>query len=231
MKIILALSALLVNPLAEAQGEERKRDVETTLMAIGDPAGGKLQSESTGCAVVHFLNRTKEAIYLPTAPRSLGLGRVKNWSDASYLSPKQGEDYGWGYRAAYDIPKVRVDFLSKDGRIMHSDTSIQLEHIEQIKAEVWGFSPILFSTPNEAGTYTLRFSFDNTMMSKESGHSFRDTYPARLVTFTETIEIPEIVVIPKQEAEQAGTGQPATRPEPKSEGSDKPQPEAEGRSR
>lgn len=32
-------------------------------------------------------------------------------------------------------------------------------------------------------------------------------------------------------AEQAGTGQPATRPESKSEGSDKPQPEAEGGSR
>ena len=35
----------------------------------------------------------------------------------------------------------------------------------------------------------------------------------------------------KQEAEQAGTGQPATRPVFESEGSDKPQPEAEGRSR
>ena len=35
----------------------------------------------------------------------------------------------------------------------------------------------------------------------------------------------------EQEAEQAGAGQPATRPESKSEGSDKPQPEAEGRSR
>jgi hypothetical protein len=32
-------------------------------------------------------------------------------------------------------------------------------------------------------------------------------------------------------SEQDGTGQPATRPESKSEGSDKPQPEAEGRSR
>ena len=31
--------------------------------------------------------------------------------------------------------------------------------------------------------------------------------------------------------EQAGAGQPATRPEPKPEGSDKPQPESEGRSR
>ena len=35
----------------------------------------------------------------------------------------------------------------------------------------------------------------------------------------------------EQEAEQGGAGQPATRPESKSEGSDKPQPEAEGRSR
>jgi hypothetical protein len=33
------------------------------------------------------------------------------------------------------------------------------------------------------------------------------------------------------QAEQASAGQPATRPESKSEGSDKPQPEAEGRSR
>ncbi len=35
----------------------------------------------------------------------------------------------------------------------------------------------------------------------------------------------------KTKTEQAGTGQPATRPESKSEGSVKPQPEAEGRSR
>jgi hypothetical protein len=35
----------------------------------------------------------------------------------------------------------------------------------------------------------------------------------------------------KSESEQDGTGQPATRPESKSEGSDKPQPEAEERSR
>ena len=36
---------------------------------------------------------------------------------------------------------------------------------------------------------------------------------------------------PKKEAEQAGTGQPATRPESKSEGGDKPQPVSNGRSR
>lgn len=41
-----------------------------------------------------------------------------------------------------------------------------------------------------------------------------------------------IAFLPKAtNAEQAGTGQPATRPESKSEGSYKPQPEAKGRSR
>ena len=35
----------------------------------------------------------------------------------------------------------------------------------------------------------------------------------------------------KKKAQQAGAGQPATRPELKSEGGDKPQPNAEGRSR
>jgi hypothetical protein len=37
--------------------------------------------------------------------------------------------------------------------------------------------------------------------------------------------------LPQNYSEQGGTGQPATRPESKSEGSDKPQPESEGRSR
>jgi hypothetical protein len=46
----------------------------------------------------------------------------------------------------------------------------------------------------------------------------------------EGVEYPATITL-KKEVEQAGTGQPATRPESKSEGSDKPQPEAEGRSR
>ena len=40
-----------------------------------------------------------------------------------------------------------------------------------------------------------------------------------------------LLELDKTKAEQGGTGQPATRPESKSEGGDKPQPEAEGRSR
>jgi hypothetical protein len=45
------------------------------------------------------------------------------------------------------------------------------------------------------------------------------------------IERGKVSLIPKKEVEQAGAGQPATRPESKSEGIGKPQPEAEGRSR
>ena len=41
----------------------------------------------------------------------------------------------------------------------------------------------------------------------------------------------EKLTTPTHKAEPAGAGQPATRPESKSEGGDKPQPEAEGRSR
>jgi hypothetical protein len=40
-----------------------------------------------------------------------------------------------------------------------------------------------------------------------------------------------LVIPTDNQAEQAGTDQPANRPQPKSEGGDKPQPEAEGRSR
>jgi len=49
-------------------------------------------------------------------------------------------------------------------------------------------------------------------------------YPKILATSPDSIH-------QQPEAEQGGTGQPATRPESKSEGGDKPQPEAEGRSR
>jgi hypothetical protein len=43
--------------------------------------------------------------------------------------------------------------------------------------------------------------------------------------------IREFHTVEDQDGEQAGSGQPATRPESESEGGDKPQPEAEGRSR
>lgn len=52
---------------------------------------------------------------------------------------------------------------------------------------------------------------------------------ARLKQYKEILKTNNLLA--EKEAEQSSTGQPATRPKSKSEGSDKPQPEAEGRSR
>jgi hypothetical protein len=55
-------------------------------------------------------------------------------------------------------------------------------------------------------------------------------YPMRFQKFDDVVaEV--LAAIQKQQSEQGGAGQPATRPESKSGGSDKPQPESEGRSR
>lgn len=66
--------------------------------------------------------------------------------------------------------------------------------------------------------------------AKEATRSLGEGGVAAKMTEAGTPVSPWLTPI-KPEAEQAGTGQPATRPESKSEGSDKPQPEAEERTR
>ena len=63
-------------------------------------------------------------------------------------------------------------------------------------------------------------------LDPECMRTLEESFWAQVVDYEEGIEEEWDV-----EAEQAGTGQPATRPESKSEGSDKPQPTSEGRSR
>ena len=67
----------------------------------------------------------------------------------------------------------------------------------------------------------VRFVFEDT---------HRPTSPAVKFGVTTFYSLVGIERIQEKEAEQDGTGQPATRPKSKSEGSDKPQPESEGRS-
>jgi hypothetical protein len=75
----------------------------------------------------------------------------------------------------------------------------------------------------EAGELILRSKVTTDLSTGESvERGFYEPELTHWMTLTEAREI---------QAEQAGTGQPATRPESKSEGGDKPQPEAEGRSR
>jgi len=59
------------------------------------------------------------------------------------------------------------------------------------------------------------------------GIDCRFPYEAELLKFRTDVSD---FAFTKDKSEQDGTGQPATRPESKSEGSDKPQPESEGRS-
>jgi hypothetical protein len=232
---IFAIALLATVQCIFADGLVAKPEVEITLMAIGDPSGSKLQAGTTGCAVIHFKNHLEESVRFPTAPRSLGKGRVEDWDGASYISPKQGKEYGWGYRAAYDFPKVKIEFVGRDGAIAHVDSSIQLQRIDLINAGGWGHSLVVFSTPPNPGVYTVRLAFDNTNMLEESGRNNIDVVPAdtpipRVLTVNTTTEVEGVTVVTKP-AEQAGTAQPAIRLESDSEGSDKPQPEAEGRSR
>ena len=66
--------------------------------------------------------------------------------------------------------------------------------------------------------------------SDPSTPSMRPQFQRSLELFN-TGKLAEAVAKQSKQNAEAGTGQPATLPEPKSEGSDKPQPESEGRSR
>lgn len=72
-------------------------------------------------------------------------------------------------------------------------------------------------------------------MLADLGHRLADLAKAgdeaRPTLVAECVEIAKKITAETQKPEQGGAGQPATRSEPKSEGGDKPQPEAERRSR
>ncbi len=90
--------------------------------------------------------------------------------------------------------------------------------------------------------YSLKSKFDKTgyghfVVIVDLGLKTTKVLGAKVKEFdyeeagTEQLDFPIPTAKREFEDEQAGTGQPATRPESKSEVSDKPQPEAEGRSR
>jgi hypothetical protein len=87
-----------------------------------------------------------------------------------------------------------------------------------------GDSKILRTAPatDIVGAFLL-LKYGETKESRQAGLSLT----MKIVGEVGAVELAKA----KKIAEQGGTGQPATRPELKSEGSDKPQPESEGRSR
>ena len=81
--------------------------------------------------------------------------------------------------------------------------------------------PLVGFTHNEIGSaFQIPDDFDGLLKIEHSAGAGEQS----LQVFSASIRW-------KHKAEQAGTGQPATRSESKSEGGDKPQPEAEGRSK
>jgi hypothetical protein len=92
---------------------------------------------------------------------------------------------------------------------------------------------------------SVRIQIDD-FLTRESQATLKANYPIKWVSYSGSGEGTCVLVrrtdysdelarfvsnLETRKTEQDGTGQPATRPESKSEGSDKPQPEAEERSR
>jgi hypothetical protein len=91
-----------------------------------------------------------------------------------------------------------------------------------LRAELW------YHTPN-ISTYDTQWKFAGWSHDNTSVRLTRRTLREHDKTFTVELKPP---TKPKnQEGEQAGTGQPATRSELKSDGNQNPNPESEGRSR
>ena len=84
----------------------------------------------------------------------------------------------------------------------------------------------------------LKHDFSDEVLNQKVSWKFKDIvwidFVAKIADLTNSdIKIEKRIVrlIQNKDSEQAGTGQPATRPESKSEGDEKPQPASEGRSR
>jgi hypothetical protein len=88
---------------------------------------------------------------------------------------------------------------------------------------------LVYLTKNKRGRLvTVQSSLDCLRVEGDKVNVEGDTGSEPLVDKLKRIRT---ILAEIQKAEQAGAGQPATRPESKTEGSDKPQPEAEGHSR
>jgi hypothetical protein len=86
------------------------------------------------------------------------------------------------------------------------------------------------STKLESGGYRLDITIDTSSFKLPDNVRLPREEVVDLVRRAVALNYPHAAITIK-DGEQDGTGQPATRPESKSEGSDKPQPEAEGRPR
>ncbi len=131
------------------------------------------------------------------------------------------------WSGGYELPKDVQEFLSN-----HRQNYVELE-------AVYDGHKKRFAVSRGSWTFNSGLRQDCEYSIKIWDHSYQDYKKDRKVIFEKTFRAikPEFNLYgidespEKLQGEQGGAGQPATRPESKSEGSDKPQPEAEGRSR
>ena len=110
--------------------------------------------------------------------------------------------------------------LILDSKLRNKNPKTYLEAIET-------FGPAFTSRLSSVGTW--EWHFDDGMIYRVHP-SWSGTLSKPIALKLEATNL-QIITANKTKAEQAGTEQPATRSQSKSEGSTKPQPEAEGRSR
>ena len=113
---------------------------------------------------------------------------------------------------------LRAERLLKDDAVdpLYRDWVWCDRHKKPLRGELFYLLP---------GRYRLTaFTLDEDFKKKDVGAGVVELTKAEIDAKAAKVTITKIV-------EQVGTGQPATRPESKSEGGDKPQPESEGRSR
>ncbi len=112
---------------------------------------------------------------------------------------------------------VRLELFIDAGKTIDRTTLFVIDPSNDLIAET------NLKATREKNEFRYTVSLKKSYLKMSTVHVvFKDGQTKRLLLGT--------TQLPKS-GEQDGTGQPATRPELKSEGSDKPQPEAEGRSR
>ncbi len=82
----------------------------------------------------------------------------------------------------------------------------------------------------DGGSFLLEVTVDVSTFIRPEGLKLSEAEVVALVKQAIALNFPEAAIIIAN-GEKAGAGQPAVRPDSKSDGSDKPEPEAEGRSR
>ena len=150
-------------------------------------------------------------------------------------------------RSALTVVRAKIASLPKDFEFPGSEDADGRE--QTVKPQKAHSSELQITTPKELAGKTITFYHLPPLTGKTIWHqvgtiiefridreSLGSMYPPKDRRHTFKIAyghniVGEIKVIQKPEEEQAGAGQPATRPESNSEGSYKLQPESEGRSR